>query len=101
MFCLQQGTSPGSSGSFAHEKLDWLKEENRKCGIYSITTIEIDIIIYRDAAGRHVTDPAYDAHTLHIPADYMRKQTPGHKQWWIEKSKHFDAVIFFKVSHVQ
>ena len=53
--------------------------------------------LYRDAAGRRVTDPAYDAHTLHIPADYMRKQTPGHKQWWMEKSKHFDAVIFFKV----
>jgi len=56
--------------------------------------------IYRDVAGRRVTDPAYDAHTLHIPADYMRKQTPGHKQWWMEKSKHFDAVIFFKVAQL-
>lgn len=53
--------------------------------------------IFRDIAGRRVSDPDYDPHTLLIPTDYFKKQTPGHQQWWMEKSKHFDAVIFFKV----
>ena len=67
----------------------------------SINVAYMDIVtIHRDAAGRRFTDPAYDPHTLHVPTDYMRKQTPGHKQWWMEKSKHFDAVIFFKVNTV-
>lgn len=57
----------------------------------------IDVTIYRDIAGRRVNDPDYDPHTLLVPADYFKSQTPGHKQWWKEKSKHFDAVIFFKV----
>lgn len=57
-----------------------------------------DVTIYRDVAGRRVGDPDYDPHTLLVPAEYFRKQTPGHKQWWREKSRHFDAVIFFKVT---
>ena len=57
-----------------------------------------NVTIYRDIAGRRVSDPDYDPHTLLIPASYFKNQTPGHKQWWLEKSKHFDAVIFFKVT---
>ena len=41
----------------------------------------------------------YDPHILLVPADYFKRQTPDHEQWWKEKSRHFDAVIFFKVSN--
>ena len=31
-----------------------------------------DVTIYRDFAGRHVSDPEYDPHTLLVPADISR-----------------------------
>jgi len=47
---LQQSTSPGGSshgysgdGSFAHDRLDWLKKENRKCVIIVIVIIISDV----------------------------------------------------------
>ncbi|CAD6196340.1 unnamed protein product [Caenorhabditis auriculariae] len=65
---------------FEHEKLTFLLPGKR-----------------RDAEKRLETDPEYDPTTLFVPADFLSKQTPGHKQWWIFKSKHFDTVLLFKV----
>ena len=60
-----------------------------------VTTYFIGILL----GLRCVSDPEYDPHTLLVPADYFKRQTPGHKQWWKEKSRNFDAVIFFKVGN--
>lgn len=51
----------------------------------------------RDAKGRRPDHPEYDARTLFIPESFLKQQTPGHRQWWDIKSKHFDCVLFFKV----
>ena len=32
-----------------------------------------DVTIYRDLAGRHVSDPEYDPHTLLVRADYFKR----------------------------
>ncbi|RWS30600.1 DNA mismatch repair protein Msh6-like protein, partial [Leptotrombidium deliense] len=51
----------------------------------------------RDANKRRPSEPDYDPKTLYVPHDFLRKQTPAHKQWWEMKSQHFDTVLFFKV----
>uniref|UniRef100_A0A1I7TKI1 DNA_MISMATCH_REPAIR_2 domain-containing protein n=1 Tax=Caenorhabditis tropicalis TaxID=1561998 RepID=A0A1I7TKI1_9PELO len=44
-----------------------------------------------------MSDPEYDPKTLWVPPDFHQKQTPGHRQWWNIKSKHYDTIILFKV----
>ncbi|CAB0010867.1 unnamed protein product [Nesidiocoris tenuis] len=51
----------------------------------------------KDASGRRPSDPDYDCRSLYVPKDFLLDQTPGHKQWWDLKAKHFDCVLFFKV----
>ncbi|CAH2095409.1 unnamed protein product [Euphydryas editha] len=67
-------------GNWTHCKLDWLKPEN-----------------IRDVKKRKADHPDYDKSTLFVPPEFMKQQTPAHKQWWEIKSKHFDSVLFFKV----
>ncbi|VDP11054.1 unnamed protein product [Heligmosomoides polygyrus] len=51
----------------------------------------------RDAQGRRPDDDDYDPTTLFVPADFLKEQTPGHRQWWTIKSQNFDTVLLFKV----
>ncbi|TMS36353.1 hypothetical protein L596_003539 [Steinernema carpocapsae] len=51
----------------------------------------------KDSQGRKKVDPEYDARTLFVPDSFLKKQTPGHKQWWAIKSQIYDTVLFFKV----
>ncbi|XP_063984742.1 probable DNA mismatch repair protein Msh6 isoform X2 [Diachasmimorpha longicaudata] len=74
-------TGPTSGGDcWPHLKLDFLKPENR-----------------RDKNRRRPTDQNYDPRTLYVPEDFLNKQTPAMRQWWILKSEHFDCILFFKV----
>ncbi|XP_064074096.1 probable DNA mismatch repair protein Msh6 isoform X1 [Vanessa tameamea] len=66
--------------NWTHCKLDWLKPDN-----------------IRDGQKRKPDHPEYDPSTVYVPMEFMKKQTPAHKQWWEIKSKHFDSVLFFKV----
>lgn len=50
-----------------------------------------------DKNGKSPDHPDYDCRTLYIPGDFLDKQTPGMRQWWIMKRDHFDCIIFFKV----
>jgi DNA mismatch repair protein MSH6 len=50
----------------------------------------------KDAQKREPSDPDYDPRTLHIPGQDYRKFTDFEKQYWDVKSKHFNAVVFFK-----
>jgi len=63
-----------------HLTFDFLKEDKLK-----------------DKEGRRPSDPDYDPRTLHVPKEFLNKQTPGHQQWWKLKMNHFDTVLFFKV----
>ena len=47
-----------------------------------VTTYFIGILLEL----KHVSDPEYDPHTLLVPADYFKRQTPDHEEWWKEKS---------------
>ncbi|XP_061379726.1 probable DNA mismatch repair protein Msh6 isoform X1 [Danaus plexippus] len=67
-------------GNWVHCKLDWLKPEK-----------------IRDATKRKPDHPDYDPSTLYVPPDFMKSQTPAHRQWWEMKSKYYDCVLFFKV----
>ncbi|XP_045779005.1 probable DNA mismatch repair protein Msh6 isoform X2 [Maniola jurtina] len=67
-------------GNWIHCKLDWLKPDK-----------------IRDAHKRRPDHPDYDPSTLYVPPDFMKIQTPAHKQWWEMKSAHYDCVLFFKV----
>ncbi|KAL3998681.1 MutS domain V family protein [Acanthocheilonema viteae] len=51
----------------------------------------------RDADKRLRNHPDYCPRTLYVPEAFMKKQTPGHRQWWAAKSAYFDTVLFFKV----
>ncbi|KAI6241441.1 DNA mismatch repair protein [Aphelenchoides fujianensis] len=42
-------------------------------------------------------DPDYDPRTLFVPPDFMKKRSPGHRQWWTLKAQHYDTILFFKV----
>ncbi|KAJ2954741.1 hypothetical protein O0L34_g3044 [Tuta absoluta] len=67
-------------GNWIHCKLDWLKPDK-----------------IRDAFRRRPDDPEYDPTTLYVPPEFIKTQTPAHKQWWEMKSARFDCVLFFKV----
>lgn len=80
-----QSSSSGSSGGggatvWDHEKLEWLQEERRK-----------------DGRRRRVTDEEYDPTSLYVPEDFLNRNSPGMRQWWVLKSQMFDTVIFYKV----
>ncbi|KAF5279807.1 hypothetical protein FQA39_LY18229 [Lamprigera yunnana] len=66
--------------TWLHNKLDFLKVEH-----------------IRDINKNRPDHPDYDERTLYVPADFLSKQTPAMRQWWVLKSKHFDTVLFFKV----
>ncbi|XP_054273047.1 DNA mismatch repair protein Msh6-like [Macrosteles quadrilineatus] len=51
----------------------------------------------KDIKMRPASHPEYDPKTVHVPEDFKMKLSPGMRQWWELKSKHFDCVIFFKV----
>lgn len=51
----------------------------------------------RDINKNRPNEPNYDARTLYVPEEFLNKQTPAMRQWWVLKSKHFDTVLFFKV----
>lgn len=67
-------------GNWLHNKLDFLKPER-----------------IRDINKNRPDHPDYDEKTLHVPEEFLNKQTPAMRQWWILKSKHLDSVLFFKV----
>jgi len=49
-------------------------------------------------ADKHTRDhPDYNPRTLYVPTDFMNNRTPGHRQWWELKAKHFDVILFFKM----
>uniref|UniRef100_A0A8R1XT22 DNA mismatch repair protein n=1 Tax=Onchocerca volvulus TaxID=6282 RepID=A0A8R1XT22_ONCVO len=68
------------SVQFPHLNFDFLKPDN-----------------IRDADGRLRSHPDYCPRTLYVPEAFIKKQTPGHRQWWAAKSAYFDTVLFFKV----
>ncbi|KAM7540693.1 hypothetical protein Aperf_G00000029658 [Anoplocephala perfoliata] len=51
----------------------------------------------KDAHGRRPNHPDYDQKTLFVPEDFLRKQSPALRQWWILKSQNFDTLLFFKM----
>eukprot|EP00095_Tigriopus_kingsejongensis_P010525 maker-scaffold876_size86062-snap-gene-0.24 protein:Tk10525 transcript:maker-scaffold876_size86062-snap-gene-0.24-mRNA-1 annotation:"probable dna mismatch repair protein msh6-like" len=51
----------------------------------------------RDGQGRAADDPSFDAGTCQVPAAYLAQQTPGQRQWWDLKARHFDTVLLFKM----
>lgn len=65
---------------FSHLTYDFLKPENIK-----------------DKAGRRPDHPDYDPKTLYVPSEFLKKQTPTQKQWWLIKQDHFDTLLFFKM----
>lgn len=66
--------------NWTHNKLEFLKPGKIK-----------------DKSGHKMDHPDYDPHTLYVPEDFLNKQTPAMRQWWVLKSEHFDSVLFFKV----
>ncbi|OQR69623.1 DNA mismatch repair protein Msh6-like [Tropilaelaps mercedesae] len=73
-----QSSGPGVSSQWQHLTLDFITHP-------------------RDIKRRPKDDPDYDYRTLHVPEDFLQKATPGMRQWWEIKSRHFDTVLFFKV----
>lgn len=73
-----------SDTNWLHNKLDFLKP-HKICDINK----------------NRPDHPDYDIRTLYVPDDFLNKQTPAMRQWWILKSKHFDSVLFFKVSIIR
>ena len=74
-------STPETQSSYLHETLEFLAPDK-----------------LRDANGNRPDSPEYDHTTLKVPSDFMKKLTPAMYQWWAIKSKHFDVILFFKVS---
>ena len=51
----------------------------------------------RDFDKRAPDHPDYDEKTLHVPEEFLNKQTPALRQWWEIKRKNMDAILFFKM----
>lgn len=51
----------------------------------------------KDKAGRPPSHPLYNPRTLHVPADFLAKQTPAMAQWWTFKADNMDTLLFMKV----
>lgn len=51
----------------------------------------------RDANGNAPDSPDYDARTLFVPPDFLKKETPAMVQWWSVKARNMDTILFFKV----
>lgn len=69
-----------TNDEFIHLTFDFLKPER-----------------IRDARRKRPDDPDFDPTTLFVPDDFLRAQSPGHRQWWRLKSDFFDTILFFKV----
>lgn len=65
---------------FEHLDLDFLQPNN-----------------IRDAQKRRPDDPDYDPRTLYVPEDFIKKRSPGHRQWWRMKAAYYDTVLLFKI----
>lgn len=75
------GSSTGGGATvWDHEKLEWLLDSRRK-----------------DGRMRRMTDEGYDPTTLYVPEDFINKNSPGMRQWWLIKREMSDTVIFYKV----
>uniref|UniRef100_A0A1Y1KHQ2 DNA mismatch repair protein n=1 Tax=Photinus pyralis TaxID=7054 RepID=A0A1Y1KHQ2_PHOPY len=72
--------SLASDTQWFHERLEFLKPDK-----------------IRDINGNRSDHPDYDEKTLYVPQEFLNKQTPAMRQWWILKSKHYDTVLFFKI----
>ncbi|KHJ98645.1 MutS domain V protein [Oesophagostomum dentatum] len=70
-------------------------EQNEKFTHETLPFLKPDKI--RDAQGHRPDDDNYDPTTLYVPADFLKEQSPGHKQWWSIKSKNYDTLLLFKV----
>ncbi|KAI8437534.1 hypothetical protein MSG28_011837 [Choristoneura fumiferana] len=67
-------------GNWTHCKLNWLRPDK-----------------IRDAMKRKPDHPDYDPRTLYVPPEFLKSQTPAHRQWWEMKTTNYDCVLFFKV----
>ncbi|XP_044580012.1 probable DNA mismatch repair protein Msh6 isoform X2 [Cotesia glomerata] len=76
---LQSGPVSGAE-SWPHLKYPFLQPEN-----------------ILDAEKRRPDHPEYNPKTLYVPQEFLDKQTPSMRQWWILKSQHFDCVLFHKI----
>ncbi|XP_076033999.1 DNA mismatch repair protein Msh6 isoform X2 [Oratosquilla oratoria] len=74
------GETSSGEGNWPHLSYQFLKPEN-----------------IRDKARKRPTDPEYNPRTLHLPDDFLNKQTPALRQWWDLKSRYYDTVLFFKM----
>ncbi|VDD80594.1 unnamed protein product [Mesocestoides corti] len=78
-FALDVGDE-GTEGSWPHLTYPFLKPDRIK-----------------DSCGRRPDHPEYDPRTLFVPEEFLRKQSPALRQWWILKSQNFDTLLFFKM----
>ncbi|KAK4878256.1 hypothetical protein RN001_010762 [Aquatica leii] len=76
----QEKTETQSTETWLHNRLEFLKPSH-----------------IRDINKNRPDHPDYDERTLHVPDEFLNKQTPAMRQWWLLKSKHYDTVLFFKV----
>nr|CUU98190.1 hypothetical transcript [Hymenolepis microstoma] len=82
-----------AESSFAMDPL----EENRYESWPHLTYPFLQPDRIKDACGRRPNHPDYDPRTLFVPEDFLRKQSPGLRQWWILKSQNYDTLLFFKM----
>ncbi|VDL59976.1 unnamed protein product [Hymenolepis diminuta] len=82
-----------AESSFAVDPLD----ENRDGSWPHLTYPFLQPERIKDASGRRPNHPDYDSKTLFVPEDFLRKQSPGLRQWWTLKSQNYDTLLFFKM----
>lgn len=82
-----------AESSFAVDPLD----ENRDGSWPHLTYPFLQPDRIKDACGRRPNHPDYDPKTLFVPEDFLRKQSPGLRQWWTLKSQNYDTLLFFKM----
>lgn len=73
-------TSTMAMTKWTHENLEFLQPDK-----------------IRDINKNRPNHPEYDSRTLYVPESYLNTLTPAMRQWWVLKSKHYDAVLFFKL----
>lgn len=73
--------TPSRTASRASSSKFGQNDDDEEAGMLHLTFDFLKPDKIKDKDGRRPSDPDYDPRTLHVPKEFMNKQSPGHQQW--------------------
>lgn len=92
---VSEGTKSKLSLFAAKEAPSAVQESTEEWPFLKYSWLQPDNIRDRNKLSPDHSD--YNPRTLYVPENFLNQQTPGLRQWWELKSRHYDTVLFFKM----